>query len=180
MISDADLLAYIRPATTDDLPTLRRLEKAAIAFIEKKTGRYFGVAGEITESLQWRGWPMRLANEPLDGITTFESWDGSAFSSVDSTSYYFDYPFIFLQSSRSTWTPLTMPARYQATYDAGYSSTGDDENETTAPEDVKQAVLLLVGHWFENREAVVVGDSATGELPLAVSALLNGHTRVAV
>lgn len=35
--------------------------------------------------------------------------------------------------------------------------------------DVEQAILLLVGHWFENREAVASGLSA---VPLAVDRLL--------
>lgn len=40
--------------------------------------------------------------------------------------------------------------------------------------DVRQAVLLLVGHWYSNREAVMIGangNSAT-EVPLAFERLL--------
>lgn len=37
--------------------------------------------------------------------------------------------------------------------------------------DVEQAVLLLVGHWYANREAVAVGTIAT-VMPLAVERLL--------
>ncbi len=37
--------------------------------------------------------------------------------------------------------------------------------------DVEQAVLLLVGHWYANREAVAVGTIAT-TMPLAVESLL--------
>ncbi|KPX09496.1 hypothetical protein ALO75_200090 [Pseudomonas syringae pv. coryli] len=37
--------------------------------------------------------------------------------------------------------------------------------------DVQQAVLLLVGHWYANREAVVIG-TITAEVPLAVERLL--------
>lgn len=37
--------------------------------------------------------------------------------------------------------------------------------------DIEQAVLLLVGHWYANREAVVVG-SITSAMPLAVERLL--------
>lgn len=39
------------------------------------------------------------------------------------------------------------------------------------PQRVKQAVLLLVGHWFNAREAVVMGTSVA-EVPLGVQALL--------
>lgn len=40
--------------------------------------------------------------------------------------------------------------------------------------DVEQAILLLVGHWYANREAVVSGTSGVGAaaMPLAVDRLL--------
>lgn len=42
------------------------------------------------------------------------------------------------------------------------------------PPDVEVAVLLLIGHWYENRESVVMGVSAT-EVPMGVSMLLDNY-----
>ncbi len=52
-------------------------------------------------------------------------------------------------------------------YVAGYGVAGD------VPALLKRAMLLLIGHWYENREAVVVasGTVATA-LPLAVDSIL--------
>lgn len=50
----------------------------------------------------------------------------------------------------------------------------------SVPERVKHALLLMIGHWHENREAVLVG-SAAAELPLAVESLLRPlRTRMAM
>jgi uncharacterized phiE125 gp8 family phage protein len=45
------------------------------------------------------------------------------------------------------------------------------------PADLVAAVTLLVGHYFENREAVVTGSTAT-ELPLGVERILARHARI--
>lgn len=45
---------------------------------------------------------------------------------------------------------------------------------SSAPADLCQAVLLLAAHWYENREATLVGVSAH-ELPLGFHELANAH-----
>lgn len=56
----------------------------------------------------------------------------------------------------------------------GYGAAADD-----VPEAIRQAIKLLVGHWYENRETVVVG-TIVADLPFAVSALLAPHRRVSI
>lgn len=51
-------------------------------------------------------------------------------------------------------------------YRAGFGSTGAD-----VPGTIKQAILLLVGHWFENRETAIIG-AETFSVPFATEALL--------
>jgi uncharacterized phiE125 gp8 family phage protein len=43
--------------------------------------------------------------------------------------------------------------------------------EDAVPQEYKQALLLLLGHWYENREQVTVGEVAR-EIPMGVEALL--------
>lgn len=47
----------------------------------------------------------------------------------------------------------------------------EDDSEWTA---LRQAMLLLIGHWYSNREAVNTGNISTN-LPLTVDALLSPH-----
>jgi hypothetical protein len=42
------------------------------------------------------------------------------------------------------------------------------------PADLEQAVLMLAGHWYENREATLVGVTAQ-ELPLGVAEIVREH-----
>jgi len=49
----------------------------------------------------------------------------------------------------------------------GYTFAEHFDGDENTPEDLKEAVLQLVGHWYENREATLVGVSAQ-ELPFSV------------
>ena len=51
-------------------------------------------------------------------------------------------------------------------FTAGYGDTGAD-----VPESIKQAMLFLIAHFYENREAVSAG-TVIREMPLAVESLL--------
>lgn len=58
-------------------------------------------------------------------------------------------------------------------FTAGFGAAAD------VPAALKAAILLLVGHWYVNRETVVTGTIATS-LPMAVDALINLSRRVGV
>lgn len=74
---------------------------------------------------------------------------------------------------------LNHPQSVTITYTAGYPDDGASPPDYTAnvPESVKAAIKLLVGHLYENREAVVVG-TIVAEVPFAVKALLSPHQRM--
>ncbi len=65
-------------------------------------------------------------------------------------------------STRSQLNAVTI------TYTAGYGAAA------VVPKAIKQAILMLVAHWFENREPVVVG-TITSEVPMTVKALLGPY-----
>jgi len=182
MISTADLQDWMK-ADDVDAPVLRRLEESAIQAIQKLTGRYYGVTSTLTEITRFRGWPLSLASDPIGGvITSLEQWDGSAWALVAASNYYVDGAFIWANASY-TWPPSYlypyMPLRFRAIYQGGYTVDALDADVWPAPADIQQAVKLLVGSWFENRESVVVGTSGF-EVPQSVQMLLSAQTRVSV
>ena len=175
MISTADLQDWMK-ADDADAPVLRSLEQAAVKAVEAITGRYYGVTAAITETIRFRGFPLTLSNEPTGGtLTLLEQWDGSAWSTTPATGYSVWGSFVF---SEGSWEALSL-TRFRATYNAGYTVDANDADVWPAPADIQQAVKLLVGHWFENRESVVVGTSGF-EVPQSVQMLLSPHSRVAV
>ena len=67
-----------------------------------------------------------------------------------------------------TWTRRTL---YENENSPGYT---EDEDSILPGDDVKAAMLLLIGHWYANREAVNIGNITT-EIPFAVEALLQPY-----
>lgn len=67
-----------------------------------------------------------------------------------------------------TWTRRNL---YQAETDAGYA---EDEDRILLTDDVKAAMLLLIGHWYANREAVAT-DKTPATVPFAVDSLLQPY-----
>ncbi len=60
-----------------------------------------------------------------------------------------------------------------------YLSTDEEVTAETMTNLEKAACLLLIGHWYENRQAVVLG-TPPSEVPFAVKALLDIRRNVPV
>jgi len=79
------------------------------------------------------------------------------------------------------------PGRITPAPDTGWPATQNRPNAVSVefvagfgdaskvPQGIKQAILLMVGHWYENREAVTMQGNNAGELPMAVDSLLMMH-----
>lgn len=67
-----------------------------------------------------------------------------------------------------TWTRRTL---YLLNTDPGFET---DENRLLVDDDIRAAILLLIGLWYANRESVVIGETAV-KLPLAVDSLLQPY-----
>lgn len=70
-------------------------------------------------------------------------------------------------SAFETWTNRTL-------LDEGAALPDPVGNAMHITKSIRQGALLLVGHWYANAEAVVIG-TITAELPLATAALWRPH-----
>lgn len=123
-------------------------------------------------ALQQSSGRIRIPNPPLQSVTTLKYYDSEGtLATWDASNYRVlaGTPGSIVPVYNEDWPTIReQPEAVVVRYVAGY---GDAED---VPQSLKQAVLLLVGHWYENREAANVNAAAT-ELPLAVKALCDSE-----
>jgi uncharacterized phiE125 gp8 family phage protein len=115
---------------------------------------------------------IRIPLPPLQSIVSVKYDDVNG---VEQTVPAADY--IVDTARRVGWVVPVTDTPWPATFDtinavrvrftAGYGNAG-----ANVPAPIKAAMLLIIGHLYENREAVTVGVNAQ-ELPMAVMALLS-------
>lgn len=114
---------------------------------------------------------MTLPRPPLQSVTSVTYYDSDGNSQVLSSSYYevrkpWKQPGYIHRAPNYTWPTLQGDRPYPIVirFVAGFSSAYG------VPHDWKAAVLLLVGHWYEHREAA--SDEEKYSIPLGVDSLL--------
>ena len=167
-----EVKAHIRVDIDNDDVLIAGLIDAATTYCEGHARRAF-----VTQTLrmtvdQWfASHPLRLMRPPFQSVVAIRlyDWDGAAHV-VDADGYWFDRASgILRRNPEVDWPDIRIRpgAGFEIEYVAGYGGAGD------VPQMYKQAVLLLVGHWYENREAVVVGQGFSAlPMPFSVKALL--------
>lgn len=137
-----------------------------------------GILGRALVSQQWKmtanGFPacFQIPLPPLISIDSIKYLDGDGVERTLAADQYQvtgiggRQPAMVEPAYGVVWpTPRAVAEAVRVTFTAGY---GDAED---VPASIKAAIKLLVGHWFENREAVTIGQPPA-ELPRAVDALL--------
>ncbi len=121
---------------------------------------------------------IELRMPPVASVTHVKYYDSdNVLQTFSSGDYVLDssrtVPRIVLASTASWPTAYDRPNAVQVTYVAGYGAHGG-----LVPAPLRHAMKLLIGHWHENREPVVVGMTAN-DVPLTVQRLLQPY-RVAM
>jgi uncharacterized phiE125 gp8 family phage protein len=156
----------------DDL--IGRLVMGATRLLELETARQF-VEAEWLLSLDGFEPVIELRVCPVIEITELAYVDAAGVQqTLDPAAYQLDAescPARLAPAFETEWpdTRAVMNA-VQVTFTAGY---GDAEELDLVPAEAKQAILLLVGHWYEHRETVALGTIST-EIEAAYRSLADG------
>lgn len=120
-------------------------------------------------------YPLRLPKPPLSSITSISYYDGTNSSTTLATSDYSlhkptDGQAYLRPPVDGTWpTTRTRDDAVTIRMVVGYGA-----QSANVPDTYKHAIKMLVGHWYENRESVVVG-TITKPIEHAVDALINSE-----
>ncbi|MEO8883893.1 MAG: head-tail connector protein, partial [Devosia sp.] len=154
--------AFLRLDTTDEDPLVTSLITAARLHIE-------GISGRALLSQGWRTvldcWPpggvVTLPVGPLLSLTAITAYDADGNATELATDDV-------LVAANATPVQLFVPPGFgsaailrdrqaiEIDYVAGYGSDGGD-----VPATLRQALLILVGYWFENRDSVIIAGSGS-------------------
>jgi uncharacterized phiE125 gp8 family phage protein len=173
----ADTKIHLRVDHAADDTLISRLIAAARQQCELTARRAF-----ITRTLDLRlpampGALLEIPTPPLLAITSISYVASTgATATVDAGVYhvYADIePGAIVLKPYQNWPAVDLMPGWPVTirYTAGYGTT-----PAAVPQCYQQAIMLLVSHWYENREAVTTG-AAASELPFAVQMLLTGDRR---
>lgn len=179
IIAIDDVMAHCRVDSADEVILLQSLTDAATSHVDG----YSGILGRALIQQEWQqdfsgfGDVMRLPLGPLIAVSSVTYYDTSNVLRTLSAAVYAAYsdgrgPYIALAPDQVWPATYSRPDAVRATWTAGYGTTAD-----TVPAAIRAAVKLMIGHWYENREAAVIG-APVASLPMAVDALLSPFRRV--
>lgn len=174
-VSLADAKNHLRvdDDVTEDDALIAGLVTAAREEFENQADRTLFTT---TYRLVLDAWPssyiITLPRPPLVSVTSIVYTDDEDnATTLSSSDYIVDvdaWPGRIVLRSSASWPSVTLreAGGIVITYVAGYASTSN------VPQRHKQAILMLVGHWYENREAVATSGAVPKSYPMAWDAIV--------
>lgn len=165
----AEVKANSRVDISADDALIESLISAARDYAERFTRRAF-ITSQFELFLDGFPCVIHLVNPPILSVISVEYVnDAGDTVSLAADKYRVDHDSEPGRISPALGQDWPMASRQinavKVTYAAGYGAADK------VPAAIKQAILLIVGHWYENRESVVVGPAAN-EVPMAAESLL--------
>lgn len=148
--------------------------KGARQYIETHLGRSLVTQ---TWELALDAWPekgfVRILNPPVISITSVTAVQSGVVVTLDPIAYQSDLVSRIPRlapAANASWPSADVGVlnAIRVRYTAGYGAAA------AVPEDIKAAIKFILAHWFENREATVVG-TISSELANSVAMILTEH-----
>jgi uncharacterized phiE125 gp8 family phage protein len=170
-LAEAKLHLKIETADTADDTLISALIKAAREYCEGFQNRAY-IEQSITLKFDDFADEIIVPKPPLISVTSIKYIDvngtqqmlAATVYAVDTTSE----PGRITLAYNQSWPSIRGDANgVEIIYKAGYGATA-----AGVPESVKVAIKLLIGHWYEHRESVNIGNITT-EIPMGAMNLLS-------
>lgn len=172
-ISLIEAKAHLRVDDTADDTLIDGLIRAAREYCETLQGRALMVQTIQMVLDQVPGRSFEIPLPPLVSVRSIEvAYEDGTTAMVPASDYLVDtasQPGRVSLKRDADWPAEKEYAELNAfsvTFEAGYGDEGED-----VPQATRQAILLLIGHWYEHREEIAAGEMMQ-EVPMGAKALL--------
>ncbi len=178
VVTTSEAKTHLRVSHTDDDSYIEALCFAAQETVEKYCNIILMDTAIIQRCDTWKDvnelYFSPIENSGEGSITYIKYKDDTtgALTVWPDTNYIFDKYSCPMRIGIADDGDATLPSllseinAIEISYSVGYSSVGD------IPKAIKQAILILVGQWYENRQEAVVGRSV-GIIPMTATYLLD-------
>lgn len=172
LLTTAETKTFLKVDVSDDDTLIDNLITAATLSCEEYTNRFFMQRTLLQYSPNWKG-IKNLFKSPVGSVTHIKYYDNSDSLQTLSTDIY-SLNNVLMPSKIELKDSQDFPSvadRWDAIevkYVVGESATAD------VPQAIKEAVLLTVGHWYQNRQSVVTG-TQVNEVPMTSKYLLDQY-----